>query len=310
MSSAENGLDPSLRHRAIGWLVLTTLLWGGSFVFTKFGVREFPPILFLVIRFSCAALIMAALCGARLRHLDLDLIRRGFLIGSALAAANIMFVLGISGTTISRAGFLNNLFVLLIPIIAWLIWRSRLDLVTLAGVGMATVGLWQLAEGGIDGFNRGDLFSTICAFFISLHILAVSRLMGEAEVRLITLVQFATVALWGSCALLPTLPIATFTPSPLAILSLAYCIIFPTVVSFTIQNTWQRYVTPTQAGLLYTLDPVWSLLGGMFLLGEQLSGREWFGCSLLFVAVVLPLATRLLRERLTPPGMPGEGSAS
>lgn len=298
MSSVASGLDPSLRPRALAWLVLTTLLWGGSFVFTKFGVREFPPVLFLALRFICATLLMAAFCGPRLRQLDRDLIRRGFLIGTALASANIMFVLGISGTTISRAGFLNNLFVLLIPILAWLFWRSRLDLVTLAGVGMATVGLWQLAEGGLEGFNHGDLFSTICAFFISLHIISVSRLMGEADVRLITLVQFATVALWGSLAMLTTLPLPTFHPSPLAILSLGYCIIFPTIVSFTIQNTWQRYVTPTQAGLLYTLDPVWSLLGGMLFLGERLSGREWLGCILLFAAVVLPLAVRLLRERM------------
>lgn len=296
MNSPHSQLDPALRHRAVAWLTFTTLLWGGSFVFTKIGVREFPPLVFLAIRFVCAAMLMIALCGTRLRAFNTDLLRRGMIIGTALAAANITFVIGISGTTVSRAGFLNNLFVLIIPLLGFLIWRQRIDLWSLAGVLLATIGLWQLAEGGIDGFNRGDLFSTICAFFISLHIISVSRLMGSVDVRLLTLVQFATVALWGLVALV-IVPPPDFHPGPLAITALLYCIVFPTVIAFTLQNTWQRYLSPTQAGLLYTLDPVWCLLGGMIFLHETLSRQEWLGCALLFSAVLLPLLFRLYREQ-------------
>lgn len=299
MSSVPVGIDPALRHRAVAWLTFTTLLWGGSFVFTKIGVREFPPLVFLALRFGSAAVLMIALCGTRLRAINVDLLRRGMVIGTALAAANITFVLGISGTTVARAGFLNNLFVLIIPLLGFLLWRHRIDLWTLSGVLFATIGLWQLAEGGLDGFNRGDLFSTICAFFISLHIIAVSRLMGSADVRLLTLVQFATVALWGMVALV-VVPPPDFHPGPLAITSLLYCIIFPTVIAFTLQNTWQRYLSPTQAGLLYTLDPVWCLLGGLIFLQEELSNQEWLGCALLFSAVLLPLLLRLIRERRNP----------
>jgi drug/metabolite transporter (DMT)-like permease len=109
-------------------------------------------------------------------------------------------------------------------------------------------------------------------------------------------VQFATVALWGVVALV-VVPSSNFHPGPLAIVSLLYCIIFPTVIAFTLQNTWQRYLSPTQAGLLYTLDPVWCLLGGMIFLHETLSRQEWLGCALLFSAVLLPLLLRLIRER-------------
>ena len=296
MSSVPVGVDPALRHRAVAWLTFTTLLWGGSFVFTKIGVRDFPPLVFLALRFGSAAVLMIALCGTRLRDFNTDLLRRGMVIGTALAAANITFVIGISGTTVSRAGFLNNLFVLIIPLLGFIIWRHRIDLWTLSGVLLATVGLWQLAEGGLEGFNRGDLFSTICAFFISLHIISVSRLMGNVDVRLLTLVQFATVALWGMIAL-TIVPPPDFHPGPLAIASLFYCVVFPTVIAFTLQNTWQRYLSPTQAGLLYTLDPVWCLLGGMIFLEERLSGQEWLGCALLFSAVLLPLLLRLIREQ-------------
>lgn len=296
MKTGISGVEGKLQRRAVFWLVFCTLLWGGSFLFTKIGLRDFPPITFMTLRFIGAALLMAAVCGRRLQQLDRTVTVRGALIGTALAAANIMFVIGISGTTISRAGFLNNLFVLIIPLLSFLLWRKRLEIGTLLGVLLATIGLAQLAEGGIEGFNRGDLFSTICAFFISVHILSVTKLMGDADIRLVTFIQFAVVALWGCIALLFT-PSTMLHPTPLGLLSLAYCIIFPTVIAFTLQNTWQRFINPTQAGLLYTLDPVWSLLAGLFFLHEELSGREWLGCALLFSAVLLPLLFRLNREK-------------
>jgi drug/metabolite transporter (DMT)-like permease len=197
------------QRRAIFFLTCTTLLWGGSFVFTKLGIRDFPPVTFMTLRFAGAALLMAAVCSSRLPRLTLAVTARGALIGTALAAANLMFVIGISGTTVSRAGFLNNLFVLIIPLLSFLLWRTRLEIGTLFGVLLAAVGLAQLAEGGLEGFNRGDLFSTICALFISMHILSVAKLMGDADVRLVTFIQFVAVALWGSLALF-------FTPTTAA----------------------------------------------------------------------------------------------
>jgi drug/metabolite transporter (DMT)-like permease len=73
------------------------------------------------------------------------------------------------------------------------------------------------------------------------------------------------------------------------------------VVCFTLMNRYQRYSTPTRAGLIYALDPVWSMLGGMLVLGERLSPREWLGCLFIFGAVLLPLVIHLLWERRAPP---------
>jgi drug/metabolite transporter (DMT)-like permease len=112
----------------------------------------------------------------------------------------------------------------------------------------------------------------------------------------VTLVQFATVALMGA------LLFVLFAPPlrPFGMVSAGavfYCAIFPTVISFTLQNTWQRFTTPAQAGLIYTLDPIWSMLGGLIFLGERLAAAEWAGCALIFIGVTAPLVIRRLAER-------------
>jgi drug/metabolite transporter (DMT)-like permease len=278
------------------WLVLTTVFWGGSFVFNKIAFRDIPPLYFFFFRFATATVLMSALCLPRLRRLNRATVRTGIMVGFTLAATNLSFVLGVNGTSVSRAGFLNNLFVLLIPLLCLMFWREKLDRSTLAGLMLALAGIWQLARGGIEGFNSGDLLSTICALFIALQVIAVSKLIGDVDIFLVSLIQFATVAAVGGLAVL-LFPSPPFAITPSAAGCVVYCAVFPTVICFTLQNTYQRYTTATKAGLIYTLDPVWSMTGGMLLLGERLTSREWFGCALIFGAVILPLLTRRLRER-------------
>jgi drug/metabolite transporter (DMT)-like permease len=278
------------------YLVLTTFFWGGSFLFTKIGVREVPPPFFVLLRFSLAAVLMGLLCLPRRARLDRQTVRRGTIVGLALGVTNLTFVVGVQGTSISRAGVINNLFVLFIPLIARTVWKDRIGGINIAGIGLASLGIALLAGGGGEGFNRGDMISTLCAFFIAIHIITVSKVLKDEDVWLVSLVQFSVVALMAAVTalLVPTPP---FSLGLTSLGTIVYCAIFPTVVCFTLQNRYQRYVTPTQAGLVYTLDPVWSLLAGFAVLGERLTLREWYGCGLIFLAVLIPLAIRFVVER-------------
>lgn len=284
--------------RVYFFLVLTTFFWGGSFLFTKIGVAQLAPQHFVLARFTLATLLMAAIFAGKLSSLNRGIMRRGIIVGTALGLTNISFVFGIQGTSISRAGVLNNLFVLFIPLITRLVWRDRIGRVNLAGILLAGGGIWLLATGGGQGFNHGDLVSTFCAFMIACHIITVSKVLRDDDVYLVSLVQFATVTLIAALAtaLLPQQPIR-LTAAGAG--SIAYCALFPTIICFTIQNIYQRHVTPTRAGLVYTLDPVWSLMAGFLFLGERLSRREWVGCGLIFSAALLPLTIRLFSETRT-----------
>ncbi|WP_026841561.1 DMT family transporter [Citrifermentans bremense] len=295
--------------KATFWLILTTFFWGGSFIFNKIGFREIPPVTFLFFRFALATLLMAAICLPRLKRFNRNVLTKGLIVGAALAATNLSFVLGVSGTSVSRAGFLNNLFVLIIPLLCFAFWRERFDRWTATGLFLALAGLWQLAQGGVEGFNKGDLLSTLCALFIALHIISVSKLLRDEDVYLLSLVQFATVTAVGGLLFL-VLPAPPFAIGPVSGGSLVYCAIFPTVICFTLQNTYQRYTTPTKAGLIYTMDPVWSMLGGTLILGERLTAGEWLGCSLIFASVVLPLSIKRLRERHLGIDYRAEGAAA
>lgn len=276
-------------------LILTTFFWGGSFLFNKLGLREIPPAQFVFLRFTLATAIMTLVCLTRLRRLNGNIIRKGFIVGAALGMTNLSFVFGVQGTSISRAGVLNNMFVLFIPLCCAVVWREKIGRVNLAGILLASAGIALLASGG-GGFNNGDLMSTVCAAFIAVHIITVSKVLGDEDVYLVSLVQFATVTVMAGIGTAVS-GWHTSEISRTATSAVIYCALLPTVICFTMQNRFQRYTTPTRAGLIYTLDPVWSLLAGYIFLGERLGGREWAGCGLIFAAVLLPLLIRFMMEQ-------------
>ena len=68
---------------------------------------------------------------------------------------------------------------------------------------------------------------------------------------------------------------------------LIYAGVLSSGVAYTLQIIAQKNTDPTVACLLLSLESVFSALTGWVILGEQMSGRELFGCALMFTAVIL-----------------------
>jgi len=63
--------------------------------------------------------------------------------------------------------------------------------------------------------------------------------------------------------------------------------IFSGGIAYTLQIVGQKYAEPTVASLTMSLESVFATLGGWLISGNTLSIREWFGCALVFAAIVL-----------------------
>lgn len=70
-------------------------------------------------------------------------------------------------------------------------------------------------------------------------------------------------------------------------------------VGYTLQIIGQKGMNPTIASLILSLESVISVLAGMVILGEQLSGREILGCVLMFIAIILAQLPEKNIEKLT-----------
>lgn len=71
-----------------------------------------------------------------------------------------------------------------------------------------------------------------------------------------------------------------------AALPILYAGILSSGVGYTLQVVGQKYISPTAATLLMSLESVFSVVGGILLLSQVPTMREFFGCVLIFIAVI------------------------
>lgn len=280
-------------------LVLVTAIWGSTFVVNQLVAKgEAPPLLFLLLRFSIAAVVLAVF--ARGRPRTPGLLGDSVAVGG-LTAIGIGFQLaGQVYTTASKAAFITGLSVPLTAPVAFLVTKRRPLPENLAGLALATAGFAVLAwPRDLSGLNTGDLLVLVTAISYAYVIVRLSESSGRHDIRWFAAGQTAcaaaaTVLLWLAVRPFLGRPEALFVAEarPLAVDArflglLLWMSLAATVVTFLLMTWAQARMSATHAAVIYALEPVFAALLSAVFLGERLSGRElWGGVLVLFGILV------------------------
>ena len=269
-------------------LLLVTAIWGTTFVIVKEALAVFPPYTYIAIRFTLATLTLALIAGGRLRTMRPDVARGAVLIGAFMFAGFALQTFALQDTSASTAAFLTGLNVVIVPFIA-LVWlRLRPGRGALIGVVAATVGLGLISIKDDFTLAAGDLLAVGCAFAFALQIVGVGKYAAKADALAFTLVQLLTVTVGAWVFALaagerPTMIVL----EPSAIGSLIFISVVATALVFCIQNTAQRYTSPTHTALIFTMEPVFAAFFAWLWLGEQLGERAAAGALLIIVGTLV-----------------------
>lgn len=292
MGSAHIRTRPSqqkdiMRYRLL--IVAVTIIWGSSFVIVKDVTNVVSPAWLLAIRFSVAAVILACIFahGHGKLYRDPGLLMRGAVLGTALFAAYYLQTVGITDTTPGKNAFLTATYCVIVPFTSWALSRRRPTAfnVVAAAVGLAAIGLISLDDNLTLRF--GDAMTLACAVFYALHISLVARLARGRDIYVLTMWQFATVAVWSvvfGCAL-ETPPLGALDTETLV--QIAYLAVVVTAVALLFQNIGQKHVPPAQAGLLLSLESVFGAAFSIALGAEDLTLRIGVGFCVMFCAILI-----------------------
>ena len=287
------------------WWVLAllgvTAAWGVSFPVVKcalerctdirggFGLdsvdRPTEPFLFLSLRFAIAALLIGAASIPALRRLTRRQVAVGCVIGLALCAGYVFQTLGLQRTTASNAGFLTGLYVVLTPLIGAVVLRKIPAWSTAAGALIAFAGLLLIAAPSGLGIRLGDGLVVVCAFCFAMHFLLLGRFAGIAPLAALVTLQLAVTAVVTGVLSVTSerAPIPTEPGIWFAILTTA---VLATVVAFFIQTAAQRFIPPSRAAVILTLESPMAALFGFLMLNERLTARGWIGGGLIVAGML------------------------
>src|SRR5687767_13719696 len=101
-------------------------------------------------RSLAAALIVDVVCRHQLRRVSAAGRRAGLLMGAFLTAGYVFQTLGLEHTSVSNAGFITGMFVVLTPVFGAVFLRERIGTTAWAGALVAGIGLYLLSGAGGD----------------------------------------------------------------------------------------------------------------------------------------------------------------
>ncbi len=284
-----------------GLLLLTAFIWGTAFVVQRVGMESIEPITFNAARMGLSALVvgLVALLKRRKEHklpakrtaeeqkqYDRNTVIGGIFCGCFLSLGSILQQMGLVYTAAGKAGFITAMYILLVPLIGLIFLRKKNTWLVWFAVILGVVGMFFLCISGEFRISRGDTLICICAVFFSFHILCCDHFARRGDPIGISAIQFATVTVISTVAafVFESPSVEKLTS---AILPILYCGLLSGGVGYTLQVVAQKFTDPTIASLLMSMESVFAVMAGAILLHERLSTREWVGCALLFIAIIL-----------------------
>jgi drug/metabolite transporter (DMT)-like permease len=270
---------------ALAALIAVTAVWGVTFVQVKDAIELYPLFAFLAVRFAIATATLAVPAAARVRRLGRSGVVAGALLGFLLAAGYALQTAGLERTTVSSTGFVTGMYVVLTPLIALLLFRSRVGLAGWGGVALSTAGLAMLS--GIQaGSATGDLLVLAGAAVYSLQIVLMERFAPRFDVLAFTLVEMLA-AFIGLLAVALALGDLGVPHGWTVWGALIVTGVFASALAFLVQTWVQRRTSATRTALAFTMEPVWTALFGYTLAGDRLGALGWGGCAVIMAGIVL-----------------------
>jgi drug/metabolite transporter (DMT)-like permease len=286
-----------------------SLIWGSAFVAQSHGMANLGPMTFTGVRFLIGALVVSPLMWLEWHGLQLKaqaLQRRdGFKIaglGSLLLLGAAMQQIGIASTSVTNAGFLTVLYVPLVPVLGWLLWRQLPHWSVWPGALACLGGAFLLSDANMQTIGRGDLWVIASALPWAFHMLLIGRVADRmAAPFLVAGGQFAICGLLALAWSLAYEPV-NWASLQAAALPLGYAGILSVGVAFTAQIVAQRYTHAADAAIVLSTETLFAALFGFLLMGDRLSAHGVAGCALIFVSMLGVQMLQLLgvaRQRKT-----------
>jgi len=277
-------------------LLTATVIWGFAFIAQSVGMDLIGPFTFQMVRCLLAVAMLVPLsflldlgkCSMKEsfeKWKNPRLWKASIFCGIALFAASSLQQVGLVYTDAGKAGFITAMYIVLTPVVG-LFRGNKVARSTIFSVALAVVGLYLISCLGVRTINKGDLLIMGCALAFAVQINCIDHFCSDLDGFRMNCIQALTVAVISAPCVFFTETVdmgnlmACWGP-----LCFAGCLSMG--LAYSLQIVGQKEIEPTAASLIMSLESVFAVLGGWWLLNERMAPHELIGCGLVFAAVVI-----------------------
>lgn len=276
------------RERRTALLATLTLLamtacWGSTFFLIHDLLDRVPAVDFLAVRFAIASLAMLLVAPRAISRLQPQVRKHALVLGALYGLAQILQTVGLAHTAASVSGFITGMYVVMTPLFAAAILRTRIGALTWVAVALAVGGLAVLTLQGLSvGYGEG--LTLIAAGLYALHIVGLGAWSSPADAIGMSILQCLVIS--GIC-FVAAVPDGITLPSRSGDwLAVLYMALFAGAAALLGQTWAQAHLAPTRSAIIMSMEPVFAAFFAVLLGGESITGRMLLG-GVLVVAAML-----------------------
>ncbi len=282
-------------------LVSAAMIWGLSFVAQKQGMEYVEGFTFNGIRSLLGGLVLLPVIFFRSRKISSDTkasasnkagvketVKGIIIVGIMLCLGSNLQQFAFNYIEPGKVGFITALYMLLVPLISFFLYKKKQPLTTWLGVILGVVGLYMICMGGSASFSvgKGELLALLCSVAFALHIIVIDKFASKIDCIVLSCGQFMVTGVI-SCILMFILEKPDAHSIMQAVVPILYAGIMSCGGAFTFQIIGQKYTEPTIASMLLCLESVFSVVFSFIILGERMAGIEYIGCAVMFTAIII-----------------------
>jgi drug/metabolite transporter (DMT)-like permease len=279
-----------MRLKADLTLLIVSIIWGSAFVAQRVAGQMGSVYFFNAARYLVAAVVVLPLAlrtgrNSSLTHIPRDQYKWMLIAGCLLFGGSALQQVGVVYTTAGNAGFITGLYVVLVPIALFIVWREKPHWMSIVAVFLAGVGAFLLSTGGKFEVRAGDALVLFSALFWTFHVIVLGKYASQFEAMTFSVGQLFICGILNFGLGVFVEPFPSFDWSLVG--AVAYTALFSLALAYTLQIWAQRHTPPADAALILSLESVFAVLSGWLLLNETLIAVQILGCVLIFIAVML-----------------------
>ncbi len=268
-------------------LLAMTASWGSTFYLIHDLLDRVPVLDFLAVRFTIASVAMLLVAPRAIGRLSRDRVRHAVVLGALYGVAQILQTTGLATTAASVSGFITGMYVVLTPLLAAVLLRTRIGRLTWGAVLLAISGLGVLTLGSVSGvaLGYGEALTLVSAVIYALHIVGLGAWSTARDALGMSIIQIIVIAVVCSVAAAPGGIVLPQTTTDWA--SVGYMAVFAGAAAMLGQTWAQAHLPPTRTAIIMSMEPVFAAFFAVLLGGEAVTVRMLSGGALVLSAMLL-----------------------
>ena len=284
--------------------LLCTFIWGTTFIAQDTGMDNIGPFTFNAVRFFVgflAILPLVLLFEIKKFKSELNLDKKtfivfSFLIGLSLFLGSALQQVALLYTDVANAAFFTIFYVLMVPIIIFLLGKKSLHWSVWPSVVLCLIGGYLLTNFYDATVRLGDTLVILGALFWSTHIIFTGIIVTKYDLPLtLGAIQTFIVALF-SFLIGILYEEFVYNNILMEIYSILYAGILSGGFAFVLQIYAQKNITPAPAAIIFSLEGVFATIAAWFILNQILDINNLLGCLFILSGVLLSQLLPLIKK--------------